>query len=76
MNVFLLVVSVFHLGLRNFDYFTESRKNSGSRLTITGWTVYRENINLSVFCIDLAVVGIYLRTTGFIFFKIDNPTSY
>ena len=39
---------------------------------ITGWTVSTKNINPSV----LPAVGLYVRTSGFIFFCIDSPTSY
>ena len=43
---------------------------------ITGWTAYTKNINPSVLRIDLPSVGVYVRTLGFIFFRIGSPTSY
>ena len=53
------------------EYFSQAISS-----LITGWTVYTKNINPSVFHIDLPAVGLYVRTSGCIFFRIDSPTSY
>ena len=53
------------------EYFSQAINS-----LITGWTVYTKNINPSVFRIDLPAVGLYVRTSGFIFFCTDSPTSY
>ena len=53
------------------EYFSQAINS-----LITGWTVYTKNINPSVLRIDLPAVGLYVRTSGFIFFRIDSPTSY
>ena len=55
----------------NFEYFSQAIKS-----LITGWTVYTKNINPSLLRIDLPAVGLYVRTSGFILFRIDSPTSY
>ena len=46
---------------------------------ITDWTVYTKNINPSVLRIYRPPFGRSIRqdrTSGFIFFSIDSPTSY
>ena len=53
------------------EYFSQAINS-----LITGWTVYTKNINPSVLRIDLPAVGLYVRTSGFIFLPIDSPTSY
>ena len=53
------------------EYFSQAINS-----LITGWTVYTKNINPSVLRIDLPADGLYGRTSGFIFFRIDSPTSY
>ena len=55
----------------NSEYFSQAINS-----LITGWTVYTKNINPSVLRIDLPAVGLYVRTSGFIFFRIDSPISY
>ena len=55
----------------NSEYFSQAINS-----LITGWTVYMKNINPSVLRFDLPAVGLYVRTSGFIFFRINSPTSY
>ena len=43
---------------------------------ISGWAAYTKNINSSVQRIDLRAVGLYVRTLGFIFFRVGSPASY
>ena len=53
------------------EYFSQAINS-----LITGWTVHTKNINPSVLCIDLSAVDLYVRASGFIFFRTDSPTSY
>ena len=62
---------IFNTNFPNTEYFSQAINS-----LITGWTVYTKNINPSVLRIDLPAVGLYVRTSGFIFFRIDSPTSY
>ena len=51
------------------EYFSQAINS-----LITGWTLYTKNVNPLVLRIDHSAVGLYVRTSGFIFFRIDNPT--
>ena len=49
------------------EYFSQAINS-----LITGWTVHTKSINPSV----LPAVGLYVRTSGFIFFRTDSPTVF
>ena len=53
------------------EYFSQAINS-----LITGWTVYTKNVNPSVLRRDLPAVGLDVRTSGFIYFRIDSPISY
>ena len=65
----------FSITLHSAQIYSEYFSQAINSL-ITGWTVCTKNKNPSVLRIDLPAVGLYVRTSGFIFFRIDSPTSY